>query len=222
MSVPEEMEFFIDIGRCIGCQACVQACTECDTHKGQSMIQLDFIDRRRSPQTVPVVCMHCETPTCAEVCPADAIKRTSDGVVQSAIKERCIACNNCVMACPFGIPKMDTESKLMMKCDLCYDRTSVGLKPMCATVCPSQALFYGTREEISLLRPRSMPSNAFQFGNQLIKTKVNMMVPRGPISLVDVVASLRVTSVSHEVTENALTTNLLETSVALPPKEPSR
>ena len=31
----------------------------------------------------------------------------------------------------------------MMKCDMCYDRTSVGLRPMCATVCPSQALSFG-------------------------------------------------------------------------------
>jgi hypothetical protein len=49
--------------------------------------------------------MHCEQPTCAEVCPADAIKRTGDGVVQSARKPRCIACGNCVVACvgPEGI-----------------------------------------------------------------------------------------------------------------------
>ena len=49
---------------------------------------------------------------------------------------------------------------------------------MCATVCPSQALFFGTREEIEQLRPRSRPVNAFQFGAQTITTKVNMMVPR--------------------------------------------
>ena len=92
--------------------------------------------------------MHCDSPTCAEVCPADAIKRTPDGVVQSARKPRCIACNNCVLACPFGVPKMKVEFELMMKCDMCYDRSSIGLKPMCASVCPSQALFFGTREEI--------------------------------------------------------------------------
>lgn len=192
MPVPEQMEFFIDPNRCIGCQACVQACSECDTHRGYSMIQLDYIDRASSPQTAPVVCMHCDSPTCAEVCPADAIKRSGDGVVQSARKPRCIACNNCVLACPFGVPKMNTDMGLMMKCDMCYDRTSVGKKPMCASVCPSQALFFGTREEIARLRPRSQPVSRFQFGAQTITTRVNMMVPRSDlIELVDVTSARR-------------------------------
>jgi len=190
--VPESSEFFVDPGRCIGCNACVQACSECDTHKGYSMIQLDILDRESSPQTIPVVCMHCDAPTCAEVCPADAIKRTADGVVQSARKPRCIACNNCVLACPFGVPKMNTGMHLMMKCDMCYDRTSVGKKPMCASVCPSQALFYGTREEVATLRPNSRPIRSFQFGLQQITTKVHLMVPRStPLSTLDVGTALR-------------------------------
>jgi len=49
---------------------------------------------------------------------------------------------------------------------------------MCATVCPSQALFFGTREQIDQLRPMSVPTNQFQFGNQTITTKVAIMVPR--------------------------------------------
>ena len=192
MPVPESQEFFVDPGRCIGCNACVQACSECDTHKGYSMIQLDILDRASSPQTIPVVCMHCDSPTCAEVCPADAIKRTSDGVVQSARKPRCIACNNCVLACPFGVPKMNTGMHLMMKCDMCYDRTSVGKKPMCASVCPSQALFYGTREQIERLRPSSRPIHSFRFGLQEITTKVNLMIPRrSALSALDVGAALR-------------------------------
>lgn len=190
---PENLHFFIDPNRCIGCQSCVQACTECDTHRGESMIHLEYINRQQSVQTVPVVCMHCEQPTCAEVCPADAIKRTGDGVVQSARKPRCIACGNCVVACPFGVPELYEDRQIMMKCDMCYDRTSTGKKPMCATVCPSQALFFGTREEIEQLRPMSTPVNRFQFGGQSITTRVFMMVPRAAAATrqyVDVTAAM--------------------------------
>jgi Fe-S-cluster-containing dehydrogenase component len=199
---PDYLHFFIDPNRCIGCQACVQACSECDTHRGESMIHLEYVDRAHSIQTVPVVCMHCEQPTCAEVCPADAIKRTGDGVVQSARKPRCIACGNCVVACPFGVPEVYVDRQIMMKCDMCYDRTSVGKKPMCATVCPSQALFFGTREQVEQLRPRSVPVNQFQFGRQVITTRVFTMAPRevaGAAPYVDVTAAMADTAQTRAV-----------------------
>lgn len=201
MPVPGHLEFFIDPNRCIGCQSCVQACSECDTHRGEPMIHLEYVDRAHSIQTVPVICMHCDQPTCAEVCPADAIKRTGDGVVQSARKPRCIACGNCVLACPFGVPEVYLEQQLMKKCDMCYDRSSVGKKPMCATVCPSQALFFGTHEQIEQLRPRSMPLNRFQFGNQTITTKVNVMIPRDTIitEYLDVTAAMDETAMNRDI-----------------------
>ena len=207
MPKPDDLHFFIDPHRCIGCQACVQACTECDTHRGESMIHLEYVNRPESVQTVPVVCMHCHQPTCAEVCPADAIKRTGDGVVQSARKPRCIACGNCVVACPFGVPEVYEDRKIMMKCDMCYDRSSVGKKPMCATVCPSQALFFGTREEIERLRPLSAPVNTFQFGGQTITTHVYMMVPKKlatPAARVDVAAAMDETTRPRSVSLNVL------------------
>ena len=186
-----EMEFFIDPARCIGCQACVHACAECETHKGHSMIHLEYIDRSQSIQTTPVVCMHCESPTCAEVCPADAIKRSADGRVMTARKPRCIACSNCVLACPFGVPKMFSEFDLMMKCDMCYDRTSTGRKPMCASVCPSGALYYAPRDDVDRLRQRSRPINDFKFGQQTIRTNVNRMVPKNsPAEHIDVTAAM--------------------------------
>jgi len=212
MPVPEHLHFFIDASRCIGCNSCVQACMECDTHRGQSMIQLDFIDREHSTQTVPIVCMHCESPTCAEVCPADAIKRTADGIVQSARKPRCIACNNCVLACPFGIPKMNSGMNLMMKCDMCYDRTSVGKKPMCASVCPSGALYFGTLEEIERLRPQSRPINTFQFGLQRIRTRVFVMVPKeAPLVQLDVGGAMLERTMGHtDAEEGAILAGVFE------------
>ena len=186
MAKPDYLHFFIDPNRCIGCQACLQACSECDTHRGESMIHLEYLNRAESVQTVPVVCMHCNQPTCAEVCPADAIKRTGDGVVQSARKPRCIACGNCVVACPFGVPEVYEDRKIMMKCDMCYDRTSVGKKPMCATVCPSQALTFGPPEVIARQR-LAVATNDFRFGREHVKTKVFMMAPASdPVIAVDV------------------------------------
>jgi Fe-S-cluster-containing dehydrogenase component len=191
MAVSDKYVFFLDPNRCIGCQACVQACSECDTHRGFPMIHLEFIDRARSTQTAPVVCMHCESPTCADVCPADAIKRGADGVVRSALEARCVGCSNCVLACPFGVPKMNSDFDLMMKCDLCYDRTSTGRRPMCASVCPSGALFYGTPEQLRAQRPRSMPLDRFQFGGQTVATKVQLLVPHDSrVEHLDVLAAM--------------------------------
>jgi Fe-S-cluster-containing dehydrogenase component len=179
------------------------------------MIHLEQVDRHESPQTVPVVCMHCDSPTCAEVCPADAIKRTPDGVVQTARKPRCIACNNCVLACPFGVPKMNTSFELMMKCDMCYDRTSQGKRPMCATVCPSQALFFGTRQEIETLRPRSRPVNEFHFGGQTIHTKVQMMVPRqSSVTYLDVADAMLPNDDAEEAEDIMLSSALVSLTIS--------
>jgi Fe-S-cluster-containing dehydrogenase component len=175
--------FVIDQSRCIGCRACVQACEECGTHRGTSLIHLDDLDRGATTQTVPMVCMHCEDPTCAEVCPADAIKQNEDGVVQSSLKPRCIGCSNCVLACPFGVPRYFSAIDQMMKCDLCYDRTSVGGKPMCASVCPSQALWYGTPEAFAETRTGELV-HEWRFGNQHVATKVRAVANEpGPIDV---------------------------------------
>jgi Fe-S-cluster-containing dehydrogenase component len=90
--------------------------------------------------------------------------------------------------------------QIMMKCDMCYDRTSIGKKPMCATVCPSQALFFGTREQIAQLRPLSQPVNRFQFGHQTISTRVSLMAPKQLATaqpLVDVTAAMNETPSSR-------------------------
>ena len=49
---------------------------------------------------------------------------------------------------------------------------------MCATVCPSGALFYGPREYVEKYR-REQPVNEFQFGRQKVRTKVNIMTVPG-------------------------------------------
>jgi Fe-S-cluster-containing dehydrogenase component len=170
------LELFVDANRCIGCRACVEACSECPGHGGEAMIHLDVLARADSVQTAPTVCMHCEEPACAAVCPADAIKIDPEGVVLTALPERCIGCGNCALACPFGVPKVHAGIELMRKCDLCYDRTSAGRAPMCATVCPSGALFYGTREEVERRR-REHAVDRFEVDGRQVRTRNHLMTP---------------------------------------------
>ncbi|GCE50925.1 Fe-S-cluster-containing dehydrogenase component [Thermosporothrix hazakensis] len=169
---------FVDPSRCIGCRSCEAACRECDSHKGESMVMVDFIDRGFSVATQPTVCMHCQDPLapCAQVCPVMAILITDDGVVQMAEPSRCIGCRNCVYACPFGVPKFDIKQRLMKKCNLCYDRTSQGLKPWCAQVCPTQALWYGDYEEFANQRVGNVV-NVTDFGTQAVRTRVQWVLP---------------------------------------------
>lgn len=182
---------FIDPSRCIGCRACEAACRECDSHKGESMVMIDFIDRGWSVATQPTVCMHCEDPIapCAQVCPVMAIQITPEGVVQSADVSRCIGCRNCVYACPFGVPKMDVGARLMKKCNLCYDRTSQDLKPWCAQACPTQAIWYGDYEEFVNER-QGLPVNITVFGEQEVRTKVYHVLPQ-ELPRLDVIALLQ-------------------------------
>src|SRR5450759_1355206 len=105
---------FLDPSRCIGCRSCVAACRECDTHKGESMIYIDYLERHDTVASSPTLCMHCEEPLapCAQVCPAQAILVSPDGVVQSADETRCIyartAATPAHSACPSSISAVTT------------------------------------------------------------------------------------------------------------------
>ena len=72
-------------------------------------------DRAPRQRAAPQICVHCEDPICTQVCPADAIKQTPDGIVKSSPKPRCIGRSNCVLTCPFGVPRYDGVADQMMK-----------------------------------------------------------------------------------------------------------
>src|SRR3546814_21098146 len=99
-----ERSIFCDPSRCIACGACVAACRECDSHRGKSMMNLDFLDRGSSTEALPTVCINCVDPVapCAPVCPVAAILVSAAGVVHSPHPQRCIGCPHCVHGFPGG------------------------------------------------------------------------------------------------------------------------
>ena len=78
----------------------------------------------------------------------------------------------------FGTPNghASTQFEQPMHRDMCYDRTSTGRRPMCATVCPSGALAFTTIEEIMRTR-QGRAVNDWLFGDQHVRTKVFVLVP---------------------------------------------
>ncbi len=139
----------VDLGQCIGCQACVVACkTGRELAPGESYIRIREDVRGRFPNLtgsfVHSRCFHCADAACVAVCPTGALSKV-DGLTAVAL-EKCSGCGYCTDACPYGIPKMVDGH--VSKCTGCADLTQEGKEPWCVQTCPSGALKFGPREAI--------------------------------------------------------------------------
>lgn len=146
-----------DANLCVGCRQCEAACAErnnlpyddtiaaeehTSAHKLTALLS-------RGEQYMRKMCMHCEDPTCASVCPVAALQKTPGGpVVYHA--DRCMGCRYCMVACPFGVPKYEWNALLpvVRKCDMCADRQAAGQPTACVEICPTGATIVGERDEL--------------------------------------------------------------------------
>jgi formate dehydrogenase iron-sulfur subunit len=95
-------------------------------------------------------CMHCEDPGCLKACPSPgAIVQYSNGIVDF-VHENCIGCGYCIKGCPFDIPRISKIDHRAYKCTLCSDRVAVGQGPACAKACPTQAIVFGTKDDMKV------------------------------------------------------------------------
>jgi Fe-S-cluster-containing dehydrogenase component len=63
-------------------------------------------------------------------------------------EEKCIGCNWCVLACPFGVIRMDEGRKVIIKCDQCFERVQRGELPACVSACPTGALTFRELDDV--------------------------------------------------------------------------
>ena len=97
----------------------------------------------------PRSCLHCETPDCVTVCPTGAsYKRAEDGIVL-VDADKCIGCQLCAWACPYGAREFSAQHGTMQKCTLCVDRIynetfdEYDRQPACVMACPTRARHFG-------------------------------------------------------------------------------
>ncbi len=146
----------IDVSRCdSGCDRCVSACVEEHGLYGHGRPATDAQWIRkvevRDPgsgesRSVPVMCQHCASPPCVDVCPTGASFKRADGIVL-VDRHTCIGCRYCMMACPYKARSFVAEELEDQKtqtprgpgtveaCNMCVHRVDSGGQPACVEAC---------------------------------------------------------------------------------------
>ena len=147
----------VDVNRCAdGCNDCVDACnTEHGLGGGNSQTDAQYIRKLKVTdrstgrvESFPMLCQHCESAPCVDVCPTGASFRREDGVVL-VDKHTCIGCRYCMLACPYKARSFIHENLSDQKpwsprgkgtvesCNLCVHRIDEGKGriPACAQSC---------------------------------------------------------------------------------------
>lgn len=138
----------IDKELCSSCLNCYIACAAEHNGSSKSMLNVDLeniksegrnhITLDSAGKPVPIFCRHCDEPECVNTCMSGAMTKNKGTGIVSYDKEKCASCFMCVMSCPFGVLKPDTETKkTVVKCDLCNGRET----PRCVENCPTGAIY---------------------------------------------------------------------------------
>ncbi len=124
-----------------------------DAQKSQWIRKVKVTEKlTRHTTYLPVMCQHCETAPCVDVCPTGASMQRADGIVQ-VNKHVCIGCRYCMMACPYKarsfvhetlvdqLPGTPRGKGTVESCNLCVNRVDAGKKPACVDAAPNAMLF---------------------------------------------------------------------------------
>lgn len=140
--------------KCLACRACEIACAL--AHAETDDLVEAIYTRGAKPRiyiesaeglAVPLQCRHCEDAPCVRICPTGALVRPSEAEPVLVNQEKCIGCTFCVQVCPFGVIRLASDQKVIIKCDLCISRQAEGLQPACVAACPVAALSLQEMEE---------------------------------------------------------------------------
>ena len=164
----DAMGLLYDATVCIGCKACVSACSTAnglipDTKASDGLWQMPFDLNAQTKNIIKLYqsedgkqtsfvkkqCMQCLDPACVSGCPFGALQKSKYGIVEWHAN-RCIGCRYCEISCPFDVPRFEWAkfNPRIVKCELCRHRLADGRQPACTDVCPVGAVIFGTREQL--------------------------------------------------------------------------
>ncbi|WP_419780242.1 4Fe-4S dicluster domain-containing protein [Maridesulfovibrio sp.] len=176
--------FFVDTSRCTACRGCQVACKEWHglpavktkqrgSHQNPPDLNpfnyklVRFSEHRINGKVewyfFPDQCRHCDVPPCKDI--ADSyvtgavIKDEDTGAVIFTDQTKRLAADECqeiTEGCPYNIPRRNTGTGMLTKCDMCIDRQQAGLVPVCVKTCPTGTMNFGEREEMVALAEKAL------------------------------------------------------------------
>jgi Fe-S-cluster-containing dehydrogenase component len=134
-----EFAYALNLGRCVGCRRCAQACLKENNQSRDSaddiemsyirVLELDqgainletsnvYYAPAKVPQEgkfyMPVQCQQCRQPPCTKVCPVQATWQEADGLVVVDYNW-CIGCRYCMAACPYDARRFNYKQPVIPK-----------------------------------------------------------------------------------------------------------
>ncbi len=163
--------FLIDTTLCTACRGCQVACKQWhdlpaeetvnrgsyqnpedlsfETYKLVRMKE-EIVDGRLRWLFFPDQCRHCIEPPCRDAAgdPAAIFSDAATGAVLYTANTKRLDREEIIESCPYNIPRASSDG-VLAKCDMCLDRVQNGLEPACVKVCPTGAMSFGERDEIT-------------------------------------------------------------------------
>jgi formate dehydrogenase iron-sulfur subunit len=161
---------------CIGCKQCEVACAEKNKLRYDDTVAAETqqsdhkytVVLTKGDKFMRRLCMNCQDPACASVCPVGALRKTAAGPV-TYDADRCMGCRYCMIACPFSVPKYEWSKVLpkVQKCTMCPERVLAGLPTACAEACPTGATKFGERDDLILEAQQRIRENPGTYVNHI-------------------------------------------------------
>ena len=135
----------INLDRCSGCDSCIVACKlENDLPLGHFYNKVIAVGPTGTFPNVekywlPSQCQQCENPACVHVCPTAASYRDPKTGMVLIDKEKCIGCQYCIYACPYGVRQFNEDAGVVQKCTPRSPLTATACRPASTTATAARA-----------------------------------------------------------------------------------